>query len=582
MRSFVIILTCILFSSPCYGELRAFLDRSNILETQTVEFTLRANQQGEPDFTILEEDFNILSTRTNSQYQSINGRVSSWIDWNLTLEPKSTGVLTIPPFLLNGEKSESLSLHVTPLNAEIRRAIEALVYFETDISADSVYVQAQLIYTRKLFYVRGAQLYGETAGTPQIQNAVVKPIANSAPTTAFIKGRQYSVIEQTFAIFPEQSGTLIIPAAMATGNVRLQPQDDFAGGRTRIRAVSDEQAVTVKPIPVNYPASEAWLPATDVTLIETWGREADNLMVGIPATRTLRVRADNSVGSVIPPLKPEFPDGLRSYPSAADISEQSAPDGYTGIRNEAYSLVAQRPGTMQLPAIRLTWWDTDTDTVKTERLAERYIEIAPNPLVQVETPIEDNSQIQDLAEIQSVDAAALPESDAPKTAVAQFSVSQIVGISLTIAAILAVGFTVPGFLRFLRASIGADVNAKRETASYKALQAACSLNIVADLKAALSEWMQAYYNLNTNDACQAFCTNSSASALLGELNRRNYAAQSTTRSVQQFSDAELGAQILETVNQLRQSRKNSQTLRRTLPELYPIQAERFRFRPVIS
>jgi hypothetical protein len=110
---------------------------------------------------------------------------------------------------------------VKELDPQLRRAIAQTVFFETAYTPKQVYVQSQIVVTRRLFYVNGAQLYGDMPNTPEIPGAMVKLLGESEHSTAVRDGRQYGMIEQRFAVFPERSGDLTIPAATVTGSVRL-------------------------------------------------------------------------------------------------------------------------------------------------------------------------------------------------------------------------------------------------------------------------------------------------------------------------------------------------------------------------
>ena len=55
----------------------------------------------------------------------------------------------------------------------MRRKIDALVFYEIELSSDSVYVQSQLLLTRRLVYADGVQLYGGQLEAPVLEGAQV-------------------------------------------------------------------------------------------------------------------------------------------------------------------------------------------------------------------------------------------------------------------------------------------------------------------------------------------------------------------------------------------------------------------------
>jgi len=86
-------------SALSWAELTARVDR-NILDTnETVQLVVRYSGQAitsEPDFTVLQKDFDILSSNRQQQYSWTNGQSQSYTDWNMVLMPKRSGVILIP------------------------------------------------------------------------------------------------------------------------------------------------------------------------------------------------------------------------------------------------------------------------------------------------------------------------------------------------------------------------------------------------------------------------------------------------------------------------------------------------------
>ena len=571
----VLLMVLTMLGQNIHAELQAFVDRSTILESQTIELTLRSSSQGDPDFSVLEEQFNILGTRTNSQYQSVNGRVSSWIDWSLTLEPKSTGKITIPALSLNSETSEPIIIQVNALDPELRTAIQSLVFFETGISAESVYVQAQLLFTRKLYYARGAQLYGETPGVPEIENAVVATIGPSAPVSIDLNGRSYTMIEQKFAIYPEQSGQMTIPAAAASGNVRLRPQPGFVGGRTRIRAVSEALNITVKPIPAHYPASQPWLPASEVNIVDAWSDHSDSLVVGLPVTRVLKVQSQATIGAIIPPLKPDFPIAIRAYPQAPEISEQVTPSGLSGLRKESYSIAAQRSGSIDLPKISLTWWDTDTDEVKVATVPAISLAVALNPdapdtlmqdeIAVPEEPISGDTepQLPDEQTLEPEPAEAL----IPKIWIALLLV--LVVVAVVIKRFRIHEKLIALFGNQFRRYAGVGTDAARERKLFKTLQSGEYNDDPLLFKNGITEWLSLYYHLPTHQALILLDRDEQSHQLLASLNRSIYASTASPED-----QAKITKEILKLLGDHRRNSLipgNTDKRQSTnLPELFPI------------
>ena len=198
------------------------LSANTVDEMESLTLTIRAsgdNKVQAVDSTPLEANFEVLNSNTNSQFRSINGRVQSWVEYQFVLRPRGTGTLTVPSLTIGNSKSEPLTVRVRAMDPAVREAIEAMVFFETTAEPQRVYVQAQSVLTRKLYYTNGVQIYSDLPGAPEIADAVVIPLGATIPGTEVRDGRTYGVVEQRFAIFPERSGTLSIPEISVTSSI---------------------------------------------------------------------------------------------------------------------------------------------------------------------------------------------------------------------------------------------------------------------------------------------------------------------------------------------------------------------------
>ena len=361
---------------------QARVDPPVVDEMETVRLTLRvdgSNQSEGLDLSALEGDFEVLGTNTSSQFQSINGQVQSWVEYQVSLRPKRAGTLEIPALSIAGQASAPLSVRVRPLAPEVRQTIDRMVFFEVEVSPNPVYVQAQALMTRRLYYASGVQIYSDLPGVPDIPNAVVIPVGETRSTTEVRPEGRYGVLEQRYAIFPEQSGSLVIPEISVTSSVRLT-----SSGRTRrsgIRVSTPEIRLDVLPVPASYPANQPWLPARQVSVSDSWKPDSLAFDLGEPVRRTLTVNVAGNTGSSIPPLALDLPgDSFKQYPEPISIGEETVASDVVGTREQAYSIVPVAPGVLQLPQLSLTWWDTVNERVRVASAPGEQVRILGDPI----------------------------------------------------------------------------------------------------------------------------------------------------------------------------------------------------------
>lgn len=323
------------------------------------------------DLTPLDTDFEVQATSTQSQLRVINGEVTSWVDLMITLRPKRTGVLTIPSLSMGSERSEPLTVNVRPVASSLQHEIDQLVYFDISVDRSEVYVQAQVRYTRRLYYTAGVQIYGDLPGAPVIADAVVLPLGETTQDITMKNETRYGVLEQRYAIFPERSGQFIIPGFSVQSSVRL---NDVRRG---VQVKAADKTINVLPIPSSWPADKPWFPAADLSIRETWDPDVTTIQAGASLRRTIEIVATGNTGSSIPPPVTSFDSQLiRQYPEAPVLEDDTRGESVNGKRVQNDSFAPAWGGTVEIPELDINWWDTETKRVRLTRLPARQLTIS--------------------------------------------------------------------------------------------------------------------------------------------------------------------------------------------------------------
>ena len=360
------------------GQLTASVDRDNIGVQETFTLTVSADSRvsEKPDFSLLKNDFEILSNN-ESQFTSIsNGGAEFKKVWQLTLAPKRAGTLLIPSFTVDKAISDAIEIKVTKQNPTQTNSDDP-VHITMDVNKSSAFVQEQILV--KVQIVSKVNLNQTELQPLTIDNAVV--VALDEKPKRFINtinGVQHLIEEQNFAIFPQQSGELVIPSLIYSVVPAVERDlwnDPFGRSRSNIlRLPTEEQHITVKPVPAEA-AGKPWLPANNLTLNETWSASLDHLKMGEPVTRTITISAQGLTGGQISPLPINAADGLTFYPDQPQNNDAKTTKGIQGTRIETIAIIPNHGGDFTLPAINIEWWDVNAQTMKTATLPEKKISV---------------------------------------------------------------------------------------------------------------------------------------------------------------------------------------------------------------
>ena len=377
-----------LWASVAVAELSATVDRREIAMGETLRLTLLGDageQPAEIDLSPLSRDWEILSRSSATNARYINGQNQVTRSLEMELAPLREGTLSIPSLSHSGRSTTPVAIRVNP--EPIVAPGDALVLFEASVDEASVYVQAETILTVTL--QQAINLDGGEISVFDIPGATVEDLERRSFQRR-VGNRTWLVTELRYAVYPQKSGTLTIPAIGFTAR-EVQPGRSLLGARLgrRLRMASSPIELQVKSVPDDFPG-EVWLPARELNLTEKWSLDPESLEVGDSTTRTLTLIAKGLQGSQLPPLSSiqgtmNIPE-LRFYPDQESIEQSELADGLQGQRIQSEALVARSGGNWTLPEIRIPWWNTETDTLQFAVLPARSVSVSALSIPGTEAP----------------------------------------------------------------------------------------------------------------------------------------------------------------------------------------------------
>ncbi|MNK17859.1 hypothetical protein D3C87_360560 [compost metagenome] len=375
-------------ASAAQAQTRAWLDREQIGDTDTVTLNIESDAGGMPDYAPLRADFELSAQTSSRQLQWSNGGARSRTIFGVVLAPRRSGTLQIPSLQVGAQRTAPLQLQVTA-TAGTAAAMpgNATVFMETEVDDPSPYVQQSVGVVVRLFYasqlVSGELLLDTPAG------ASLQRVGEDRSLVREVNGRRYNLVERRFLLIPERSGPLQLPAAQFNGRAAGGFFDDmFGSGDGRLRASAPARTLQVKPQPDNAP--QPWLPLHDLRLRYTAapgsGRAGEAATVVVEAIAAGATRAQF----------PELP-ALQVGPDAQVFAEPPQFDetfagGTPQLKlTRRYSIVPRAPGSLRVPGLRMPWWDVRSGEARLATLPDLTLEVAaggsgaPPPPLPVDT-----------------------------------------------------------------------------------------------------------------------------------------------------------------------------------------------------
>ena len=393
VRIFSFLLLYLAMASVIAATISVKTDRDPVAlnETFRIIFTVNGSQDDEPDFSPLNQDFELLGTGQSSQFSMLNGRVSSSKTYTLSVAPLRAGKITIPAISFGKDSSQPMTITVNkasqgrqPAGPPAPQADANLMYMTLEPDTQSPYVQQQVILKLKIY--RSKQWADASLSDPSVTGAEasVQQLGKPKTYSTIVKGKNYQVTELRYAIFPQQSGQLTINPFQVTARfaagVKKQSSpfrgfssdpffDDFFSRQTYTNqsAATRPITMTVKPIPADF-TGKHWLPAKNIQLQESWSGDIDSLETGNPVTRTIALIGDGVASSQLPDIALVEKDSLKVYPDQPMADDQLSDAGLLSTRTFKFAIIPSQPGKHSLPAVEIPWWDISSDQMRIARL----------------------------------------------------------------------------------------------------------------------------------------------------------------------------------------------------------------------
>ncbi len=233
------------------------------------------------------------------------------------------------------------------------------------------------------------------------------------------------------------------------------------------------------------------MPANQLSIEEQWSVDPSKLEQGEATTRTLTLKANGLAASHLPEIKSNLPDALKQYPDQPEFEESNNTDGYIGVRRDKMAIIPTEEGDYTLPAIKIPWWNTDTDKMEIAELPERNIHIEGST-----APVPENNVTKQQSTTDQAGATDLENNQqnnlAPITLTKEEPHWKWVSLFFFVLWLL----TVILFWRSKRNTSAVDTKAEVNISKRKQLkkiQQACKSNAKKETQQALLDWANSHW-----------------------------------------------------------------------------------------
>ncbi|MCU7845170.1 MAG: BatD family protein [Candidatus Thiodiazotropha sp. (ex Monitilora ramsayi)] len=393
---YLIAILLLVLALPIQAAVSARLSNPTAYQGQPIRLTLdmEGDQSDTPDLKVLDKDFEILERATQQSISIINGKMSSKRSLVLTLLPKSSGTLTIPPIPFGAQQTAPLTLEVTeqPLDQDTHTQ---QAWVELSLNKNKAYPEEEIILTLKLIRQAGVHAEHLDDPKPSLSDTRIELLDETQYTTEQ-NGELYRVLERTYGLFAYQTGRLeIAPVGFrgrTGGRSVFSLLDDPFSQRPRtqrfIQSQSEPVSLEIAPIPAGF-TGDQWLPAKHLTLEDAGIDGTSPVVAGKPLTRRIMLIADGLMSSQLPSITQEVPSGIKPYEEHPHLNDTPRKSGISSSRQNVITLIPTEAGIYTLPPIEITWWNTEQDRQEIARLPGVELKVIAAPTT---TPFDQQRQ----------------------------------------------------------------------------------------------------------------------------------------------------------------------------------------------
>ncbi|MEW5820792.1 MAG: BatD family protein, partial [Cyanobacteriota bacterium] len=342
-------------------------------------------------------NFKQVSVSTSQQLVFMNNQQSSSFQYKYVLKPLNTGDLKIGEAYINTSSGRLYTKPITitvdksnvnPITSNISsknnsndflNASTDSIFLKADVDDKNPYKNQQIIYTVKLYFT--GNIADVKFDVPTFTDFLIEPLDQIKQYTTYAYGNYYSVVEQTYAMFPAKTGKIEIPPAVLTaqhidindpfnsmfGNVQYQP----------VKLNSEAISLNVKELPT---APAGFKNSVGEFKIDT-KIDKVNLEVGESAKLKIIVWGRGNILNVQSPefaFDKEFRKNFKIYPSHPVTQITDKKDYIYGQKVFNFDLVALNPGNYDIPSAEYAYFNPDTKMYHQVKSSTIEVEVSPS------------------------------------------------------------------------------------------------------------------------------------------------------------------------------------------------------------
>jgi len=364
------------------------LDRTEATIADSIRLSVSVSgaRKSEPPAISGLELFDVSGGGTSSRVEIINGKVNSSVDYTYGIQPKKTGTFTIGPAEVKVKGNTIASNTATLIVIEPGQASSGVnrgpVFLSAALSSTKVYVDAQTIYTLKLY--SQVSVDDISLSLPEVQYLTFEQLGKHTQYESVYNAEPYQVLEVRYALIPSREGVYGVrpsrmsmrvfqPRRRAPRSLFDDPFFSLSSGRP-MTVASEPLELDVRSLP------QKGRPADFSGLVGSYEIEAKleptEVKARESATLTVLLSGRGNVNR-IPDLKMPELDQVKVYADQPVLTEAIDAEGLAGSKTMKWALVPEKEGDYEVPSLSVSFFDTGSQAYQTIKTPLLTLSVLP-------------------------------------------------------------------------------------------------------------------------------------------------------------------------------------------------------------
>lgn len=312
----------------------------------------------------LKDKFTVFLPSRSQKKMYINGKYKAQTTWQVRLQANKIGRITIPSLRIGDVETQKIQIQVDDLSSQPKSVQGDAIFIENSVSESKVYLGQEVILDTKIYV--SENITNADVFLPELNSIEVERIDPKPQSQVIRNGIRYQVFSYQYKLTPSIAKDFVIPSPLLTGQMNRRAYQ-------AINIRGNTVALAVKDIPSDFQGD--WLVSDDVRLIENNDLHSKEYAVGDPITRSISLQVASISIDKMPQIKLNYDNSMRYYPDKDDLKQGDINNKLYSQRTITHAIIANQPGQLVLPEIKLPWWNSITDTQEFALLPEQILTI---------------------------------------------------------------------------------------------------------------------------------------------------------------------------------------------------------------